>query len=221
MKALKLIITLALIGLVSACAVPRENVGDQQPVAVERVLSKEVPVPVANAPKLSVDINKVLVDVPLSLKVSERNSYYPGVDIVWRGDPFGDRHAQVKAIFETAFNRAADEFVGEIPADLHVRVHRFHGLTERARYTTGGIHAITFSMQLYDARDGRALTEPRRVRADLEAFGGIVAVRAESRGLTQKKRITDHLAQVLRNELTHPEGHKNARLGLIQALNTF
>ena len=38
-------------------------------------------------------------------------------------------------------------------------------------------------------------------------------------GLTQKVRITAHLAEVIRQELTTVEGFKNPQLGLIQAMN--
>ena len=51
--------------------------------------------------------------------------------------------------------------------------------------------------------------------------GGQAAVRAEQAGLTQKKRITEHLANVIRSELTSPEGYHARRLGLIGALNQF
>lgn len=236
MQAIKYVACLVFVGLVSACGMPREDVAKApvEDAPVQAVVSQTPDVPVAAVQavepselsvatpgSISLSINKVLIDVPKTLRVSEANTYYPGGDIVWREDPIGDRHAQVKAIFQAAFERTASEFTGTTPVDLHVRVHRFHALTERARYTIGGVHAITFSMQLYDARNGVAVTEPREVKADLDAFGGLQAIRAENQGITQKSRITDHLAFVLRNELLQPGGHKNARLGLFQTINKF
>ncbi|MGR3344325.1 MAG: DUF6778 family protein, partial [Paracoccaceae bacterium] len=50
--------------------------------------------------------------VPETLRVSERNSYKPIADIVWCEDPFGDRHDQVKAIFEEGITRAVASFSG-------------------------------------------------------------------------------------------------------------
>lgn len=176
----------------------------------------ELPVARSAAP---VRIENVIVNVPRSLKVSEANRYLPAGDIVWRGDPIGDRHAQVKAIFETAMVRGAQNIEGDRPVDLLISVKRFHALTEKARYTTGGIHNIEFSMALADPVTGDILKPWKDVRADLEAFGGQQAILAEARGETQKVRITAFLAEVLRQELTVPGGYKNANLGLIQALN--
>ncbi|MCB4379284.1 hypothetical protein FZX02_02220, partial [Synechococcus sp. MU1644] len=68
-------------------------------------------------------------------------------------------------------------------------------------------------------KTGALLTEPRLVRADLDGFGGQQALQAEARGLTQKVRITNHLAEVIRQELTTVEGYKNPQLGFIQAMN--
>ena len=45
------------------------------------------------------------------------------------------------------------------------------------------------------------------------------ATNADARGQTQKVRITDHLAEVIRQELTTAEGFANPRLGFIQAMN--
>ena len=42
---------------------------------------------------------------PRTLEVSEANLYYPIADIVWRGDPFGDRYEQIEAIFDAAGER--------------------------------------------------------------------------------------------------------------------
>ena len=76
-------------------------------------------------------------------------------------------------------------------------------------------------MQIRDLSTGLALGEPRLVKADLDAFGGQQALRAEARGQTQKVRITNHLAEVIRQELSNEEGFKNPKLGLIQALNNI
>tara|TARA_B100000780_G_C20769932_1_gene305734 strand:+ start:100 stop:264 length:165 start_codon:yes stop_codon:yes gene_type:complete len=44
---------------------------------------------------------------------------------------------------------------------------------------------------------------------------------AEARSLTQKIRITNHLAEVIRQELTSQDGFQNPKLGFIQALNNI
>lgn len=196
---------------VSACA-PVETVSRNAPLT---------PAPSASAaPQVAaVEIRDIRVSVPPSLNVSEANRYYPGGDIVWREDPPGDRYAQVRAIFETAMRRGVDGLEGGVPAVLEVEVTRFHALSEKARYTIGGVHALQFRMQLRDPESGMALGEPRFVKADFKAFGGAKAVEAERNGITQKHRITEQLARAVRAELTDPAGHSAANLGLIGALN--
>lgn len=168
---------------------------------------------------LSLSVNEVRVSVPRSLRVSEANRYYPGGDIVWREDPAGDRHEQVRKIFEAAMVKGARGLDGGHRVDLDIEVTRFHALTEKARYTIGGVHALQFKMQLRDPETGRKLGDPRLVKADLKAFGGAKAIAAERAGQTQKVRITNHLAGVIRKELNDPGSHRAAGLGLIGVIN--
>jgi hypothetical protein len=212
MKTLKLIVMLVLGAMVSACAAVdtatrNARFEPQQPEFVQTLPTMRV--------------TEINVLVPQTLKVSERNSYYPGGDIVWRGDAIGNRHQQVKAIFDTALSQGTAQMDGIVPVRLDIRVDRFHALTEKARYTIGGVHSIIFVLQIRDLSTGLALGEPRLVKADLDAFGGQQALRAEARGQTQKVRITNHLAEVIRQELSNEEGFKNPKLGLIQALNNI
>ena len=175
--------------------------------------------PVAPVP-VSVEVQEINVTVPRDLKVSEANRYYPSGDIVWREDPPGDRHAQVKAIVEAALQRGVDAMgEGQVPAILDVEVTRFHALTEKARYTVGGVHALQFKMQLRDPETGLPYGPPHKVKADFRALGGQAAIEAEREGITQKSRITEHLAKVIRDELSRPDGHQAARLGVMGAIN--
>jgi len=176
--------------------------------------------PVLQAVPLSLDIKAVHVSVPKSLRVSEANRYYPGGDIVWREDPLGDRHAQVKAIFEAGLNKGVAEMDhGTVPAVLDVIVTRFHALSEKARYTIGGVHAVQFKFILRNPETGEAYGEPRFVKADFKAYGGQHAINAERKGLTQKARITHQISEVIREELQGPGGHHAEATGLIGALN--
>lgn len=168
-----------------------------------------------------VSINQVQVIVPRALKVSERNSYIPRGDIVWREDPIGDRHAQVQKIVQDAVLRGVTPLNGPVKADVEIVVQRFHALTEKARYTTGGVHSITFDLMLKNPETGELLVPVRTVRADLDAFGGQQAINAMAHGQTQKVRISDHLAEVVRQELSNPEGYENASLGFYQLLNNL
>lgn len=168
----------------------------------------------------SLDIQEVRVVVPETLRVSEANMYYPGGDIVWRGDPAGDRHEQVKAIFETAMQQGVSQVAtGNVPVIMDIQVTRFHALSEKARYTVGGVHALQFAIILRNPETLEILGPPRHVRADFKALGGTEAIVAERHGITQKSRITNHLAEVIQAELTAPEGHKPAKLGLLGAIN--
>lgn len=179
----------------------------------------DVDAPVAGFPAVSV--KQISVVVPRALEVSEANRYLPAGDIVWREDPVGDRHAQVQKIFEAGLGKGTQNLKGGTPVSLYVQVMRFHALTEKARYSTGGVHSIKFGLAVRDLNTGRILGQPRVIEADLNALGGRIALAAEAKGQTQKVRITDHLAEVIRQELTQTDGHKNAKLGLIQQLNKF
>ena len=164
-------------------------------------------------------VEKINVIVPKSLLVSEANRYYPSGDIVWREDPPGDRHAQVAAIFEDAMARGAAKVQGDVPIIIDIQVLRFHALTEKTRYTVGGIHSIKFGLSIRSAETGLLLEERRVVQADLVGYGGQRAITAERQGQTQKVRITAHLAHVIEKELSDPEGFINPKLGMIQVLN--
>lgn len=150
----------------------------------------------------SYSVAELNVTVPRSLEVSESNSYYPGGDIVWRGDPFGDRYEQVEAIFRAGMEQGISEVSGARPVIADIVVERFHSLTERARYTVGGVHSIRFTITLRDAETGEVVEPTRTVQADLKAYGGLTALRAEAAGQTQKARVTEHLRQVIIYELT-------------------
>lgn len=166
-----------------------------------------------------INVARVNVSVPTSLKVSEANRYYPHGDIVWREDPMGNRHAQVSKIVHDAMTIGTSSFNGPVPVILDIEVVRFHALSEKARYTVGGDHHIVFKMVLRDAQTGEFLSEPRLITTDLDAFGGQQAISAEARGLTQKVRISGHLSEVIRQQMTEPAGYKNASFGFYQLVN--
>lgn len=197
MKTLKMIAGLALAASVAACGTT-DIATRNAPLApgVSQVKRSET------SPALqSLRVSKINVSVPKTLKVSEANRYYPMGDIVWRGEPMGDRHEQVKRIFETALATGTKPIRGKTPVVLDVEVTRFHSLTEKTRYTIGGVHSISFILTLRDARTGEILAAPRKIKADLEGYGGDQAIAADAAGQTQKVRITDHLARVIHHEL--------------------
>lgn len=150
------------------------------------------------------NVTSVSVSVPESLRVSEANMFYPVADIVWRGEPRGDRHDQVKAIFEEAFAAGTQSLHQGRPVVVGIVVDRFHCLTEKARYTVGGVHSLKFTLSVHDAVTGELLDGPRVVIADIKASGGAVAVQEESDGITQRVVILQRLTEVALRELTRP-----------------
>ena len=177
--------------------------------------------PEINVGQSPVTVTSVVVRVPQQLRVSEANRYLPRGDIVWREDPIGNRHAQVQTIVQNAMERGVGALSGPVEVALEIQLNRFHALTEKARFMTGGVHSINFSIIMKNPATGALLMPIRSVQADLDAFGGRRAIAAMARGQTQKVRITDHLAEVIRQELTNPEGYENANLGFYQLLNNI
>ncbi|MBM3615172.1 MAG: hypothetical protein FJX28_06995 [Alphaproteobacteria bacterium] len=159
----------------------------------------------AEAQLVAYDIEAIRIVVPRSLKVSEANTFKPRADIVWRGEPLGDRHAQVTAIFQEAMTVGTAPLQTGRKADLEIQVIRFHALTEKTRYTFGGMHEMRFVMTLRDSGTGAVLDGPREVVADIKASGGSAAIAEEQAGRTQRVVTVERLAQVIRRELSAPQ----------------
>jgi hypothetical protein len=202
MKTLKLITALGLGVLVSACG--------NTPDIASRNAPFEATSPVLSSPYVqsqlpqSMTVTEVNVRVPRNLKVSEANSYYPRADIVWRGDPIGDRYTQIENIFKTAFVSGTKDMNGAAGVILDVEIVRFHSVTEKTRFSVGGVHNMHFRLTVRSATTGLALAPARDIEANLPAFGGSQAMDADRRGQTQKVRVTGYLAQVIRQELEKP-----------------
>lgn len=167
------------------------------------VASRNAPfeAPAAKPAAMSMKVTSFQVRVPRSLRASEANLYYPSGDIVWREDPMGDRHAQVQNIFEEGVARGVAPSKGSVPVMLDIEVQRFHALTEKARYTTGGFHEMKFVINFLNPETMQPVAEPRRIETSFKAFGGARAIHAEQNGITQRKRITQHIAGVIQREL--------------------
>ncbi len=199
MKTIRVLFALVAMVGVTACASPdlvSRNVAPNASLLEATPQAALVP---------SYHVTALNVTVPTTLKVSEANNFYPaGADIVWRGDPFGDRYEQIKAIFEDGMGRGVARLNGSTDVIVDIVVQRFHSVTERTRYTVGGVHSIRFAMTIRDAASGAVLEPTRVINTDLNAFGGLAAVRAEAAGLTQKVRLTEHLEKVFLYELTRP-----------------
>jgi hypothetical protein len=150
------------------------------------------------------DVADVQVTVPRELRVSEANTFYPMADIVWRGDALGDRHVQIASIFNDAAQRATGGMNTGRTVAVQIELVRFHGVTEKTRYTVGGTHNMVFDLTVRDAASGAVLDGPRRVVADAKAAGGQAAIAEEQAGRTQRVVVTEKLVEVLRRELSAP-----------------
>ncbi len=144
-------------------------------------------------------VTSIDVRVPETLTVSEANTYAPDADIVWRGDPPGNRYKQVQAIIAEAARRGSAGLHGKRPVRLVIEMRTFHAVTERTRYNleNAGVHNITFEAGIFDARTGKQLVPTDVIQADLIALSGTKAIAAEARGETQKVRIIDHVSKVI------------------------
>lgn len=159
--------------------------------------------PRAHAPEVAdlYSVSRINIEVPRTLLVSEEDRYYPNADIVWRGEPRGDRHAQVEAIFRDGFANAASLLNGRQNVTVNVEVTRFHAVTERTRARIGGTYSIAFVLELRDARTGAVIQPARVVKADLRAPGGAEALANDAAGRTQRVMLVQHLGGVLLAEL--------------------
>jgi hypothetical protein len=149
----------------------------------------------------SLNVVGLTVSAPRNLLVSEADVYLPNADIVWHGDPLGDRHAQVEAMFAEAAAVGSADMAEGYPVIVTIEVEKFHALTPKTRATVGGNFAMHFTLTVLDSISGEILVGPKLVVADTPASGGRRALREEAQGITQKVVIEARLAEVLRSEL--------------------
>lgn len=153
--------------------------------------------PVARETAADWTLESVEVIVPDTLTVSDRNVLAPGADIVWHGDPEGDRRAQVAAILQDGITQGAAGLEGSRPVTIRATLQEFHAVTPRAVSTApSAVHNISYTIDVRDAATGATLAGPQPVEADLEAYTGDAAVVAVAEGRTQKARIQTHIARV-------------------------
>lgn len=200
MSTKKSLCAVMLITVISGCAAMTPSSRNVTPSYTSSEISIGLDAVIAAPSALA--ITSVEVTVPQSLQVSEADVFVPIADIVWRGQPEGDRYQQVSAIFQDAAARATGDMTLGRGAIVSLEVTRFHGLTEKARYTVGGNYAMHFLMTVRDAVTGEILDGPRPVVADVRGVGGVRAIAEDNAGRTELVVVTERLADVLRGELT-------------------
>ena len=200
MKLIKAVALGAVAALLTACSTT-DMVSRNAPLATPALAA-----PAAQQVERDYSLHSIRFAVPEDMTVSEANSYYPIADIVWRGDPLGNRAQQISDIFQTSIRSAGAGLTGQVPVTVDVELARFHSLTERTRYSVGGVHSIKFDLTIRHAETGEVLEPTRRINGDLSALGGYAALAADNRGETQKMRITTHLTNLFFRELTTQTG---------------
>ncbi len=194
-----LVLALSLAGCVSGDMATRSAVSaNDLTIATQGVQRTAAPTAVPLAAMFQ--IVDLRVSVPRSLEVSEANTFLPNADIVWRGDPLGDRYAQIETILMDAGQIVMGRGQGR-PAVAELVVTRFHGVTEKTRYTVGGNHNMRFDLTLRDPDTGAVLFGPKKVVADVRAAGGAKAIEEDRIGRTQKVVVTERLREVIQREL--------------------
>jgi len=148
----------------------------------------------------------VEIEISESMRVNNNGNIRvpPDSELVWWGDPPGDRKEQVRALLGDAVNAGAlDALTGSQPVIFKLKVNQFHALTPLARSTSLqlGVHSLNFDFEVVDASSGETLASETGVNADLRAFSGTQAVLAEQAGQGQKIRIQTRVAQVVRSWL--------------------
>ncbi len=142
-------------------------------------------------------VASVDVVVPETLSVSTVDSLAPEADIVWWGEPDGDRRVQVAEIVEAGVARGASGLRGGVPVNLIVILEQFHGTSPRAqRIAPSAVHNIRYTIRVFDNRNGQELTAPIHIDAPLEAYVGGQLAALQAQGGSEKARIVAHIAAV-------------------------
>ena len=155
------------------------------------------------------------VVVPDTLTVSTVDSLAPEADIVWWGEPEGDRRAQVAAIIETGVAQGSRALRGPVPVHFLVVLEQFHATSPRAqRIAPSAVHNISYTVRVFDNRNGQEVTPAVHVDADLEAYVGAQLVAAQAQGGTERNRIIANIAAVTAGWLGISEDPRRTFSGL-------
>lgn len=150
----------------------------------------------------------VNVTVPVALTVSmDPQARVPKEDIVWWGEPGTapvDRRDQVGRIIGEAVTQGLADLGGPRGVRAEVEVLRFHALTPRARASCSiigclGNTNIDFTVTLVETATGTVLASSGVIEADPETVQGDEARAADARGETDRGRIIEHVAGVVRS----------------------
>lgn len=206
MTAIRRFTALAMMALLAGCGQPEQ--ASRNMLAPEGGLTLATQgqdiLPASAVRMARFDVQNVVVTVPPTLRASEANVYYPLADIVWRGDAPGNRHEQVRTIFRDAAAQATARMTAGPAAVVEISLNRFHSVTEKTRYSVGGVHSMNYTLTVREAASGAVIDGPRVVIADVPAVGGVRALAEDQAGRTMKVVITERLIASIRAELSMP-----------------
>ena len=92
------------------------------------------------------------------------------------GHPAPGSYAQFGAILLAAATDANTPMVQGRPVTITLTLTKFHALTEKTRYTVGGVHSMHFLMTVRDVETRAILQGPRLIVADVHGAGGARAM---------------------------------------------
>ncbi len=129
-------------------------------------------------------LGNVIVEVSNELTVTDKPSrrYPPVTELVWYGDPPGDRKAQVIALMSDAVRAGTvDALAGEAPVQLKLNITEFHAMTPRARSSQLqlGVHEIKFDIAILDEA-GNVIASEDGARADCRRSAALRRFRQSS-----------------------------------------
>lgn len=168
--------------------------GSGEVVSSNKTFREPIAIPAGNISNWRV--SDVRVVIPETLRVSRHpNTRKPSQEIVWWGEPNGDRKKQVARIMETSVRRGAAGLKGRHGVIIEVQVAMFHALTPKARANKlAGRHDLQYFLTVRDAANGSILAKSGLVDSSINAYQGEDATAAVKRGETQKVRITRRIA---------------------------
>ncbi len=147
-------------------------------------------------------LKNVIAVAPQELTVSNADTFAPNADIVWHGEPYGDRRAQVARIVDEGITLGANELKGDREVSIAASLSQFHAVTPLSvARAPSAVHNIAYRIQIFDEATGAPLTKPQVISADLEAYVGSAAIAAAVEGNSQRVRIVRHIANVTRGWL--------------------
>ena len=147
-------------------------------------------------------VTSVAATAPESLSVSNANRLAPNAKIVWHGEPFGNRRAQVAQILKEGLEAGVAGMNGPREVTVSATLRHFHSVTPYAvANAPAAVHNILYGIRIFDAKTGEPLTTTHEISADLEAFVGASAMTAAVQGETQRVRIVRHIGSVTRGWL--------------------